>query len=57
MEMAQRLLERDVHEKQDSMVTLRKQVEDVKTRNIQLYNSLQVNDYFLGIFTHYMYIS
>ena len=30
MEMAMKLLEKDVHEKQDTMVTLRAQLEDIK---------------------------
>ncbi|XP_038061877.1 RUN and FYVE domain-containing protein 2-like [Patiria miniata] len=41
MEMAMRLLEKDIHEKQDTVVSLRKQLEDIKTINIDLYNRLQ----------------
>ena len=42
MEMAMRLLEKDIHEKQDTVISLRKQLEDIKTINIDLYNRLQV---------------
>ncbi|XP_071808482.1 RUN and FYVE domain-containing protein 2-like isoform X3 [Asterias amurensis] len=41
MEMAMRLLEKDIHEKQDTVISLRKQLEDIKTINIDLYNRLQ----------------
>ena len=42
MEMAMRLLEKDIHEKQDTVISLRKQLDDIKTINIDLYNRLQV---------------
>ncbi|XP_059168703.1 RUN and FYVE domain-containing protein 2-like [Physella acuta] len=41
MEMALRLLEKDIHEKQDTVITLRKQLDDIKTINLELYNKLQ----------------
>ncbi|XP_022102696.1 RUN and FYVE domain-containing protein 2-like isoform X2 [Acanthaster planci] len=44
MEMAMRLLEKDIHEKQDTIISLRKQLEDIKTINIDLYNRLQSSD-------------
>ena len=37
-----RLLEKDIYEKQDSLVSLRKQVEDVKKMNIELHGKWQV---------------
>ncbi|CAN7993402.1 unnamed protein product [Ixodes hexagonus] len=40
-EMALKLLEKDIHEKQDSIVTLRRQLEDIKAINLQMYNKLQ----------------
>ena len=40
MEMAMKLLEKDVHEKQDTIVSLRSQLEDVKTINLEMYNKL-----------------
>lgn len=40
--MALKLLEKDIHEKQDSIVTLRRQLEDIKAINLQMYNKLQV---------------
>ena len=42
MEMAMRLLEKDIHEKQDSIISLRKQLEDIKSINIDLYKKIQV---------------
>ncbi|XP_063969626.1 RUN and FYVE domain-containing protein 2-like isoform X2 [Lytechinus pictus] len=41
MEMAMRLLEKDIHEKQDSIISLRKQLEDIKSINIDLYKKIQ----------------
>ena len=43
MEMALRLLEKDIHEKQDSIVALRKQLDDIKAINLDLYTKLQVS--------------
>ncbi|XP_075734594.1 RUN and FYVE domain-containing protein 2 isoform X2 [Rhipicephalus microplus] len=40
-EMALKLLEKDIHEKQDSIVSLRRQLEDIKAINLQLFNKLQ----------------
>lgn len=42
--MALKLLEKDIHEKQDSIVSLRRQLEDIKAINLQIYNKLQVSD-------------
>ncbi|KAM5170118.1 RUN and FYVE domain-containing protein 1 isoform 1-T3 [Mantella aurantiaca] len=36
MEMAMKLLEKDIHEKQDSLIVLRKQLDDVKSINLQM---------------------
>ncbi|KAM4039972.1 RUN and FYVE domain-containing protein 1-like isoform 2-T2 [Anomaloglossus baeobatrachus] len=36
MEMAMKLLEKDIHEKQDTLVILRKQLDDVKSINLQM---------------------
>lgn len=44
MEVALRLLEKDIHEKQDSVIGLRKQLSDIKTINLEMYNKLQVGD-------------
>ena len=41
-EMAMKLLEKDVHEKQDTIVCLRDQLEDIKTINLEMYTKLQV---------------
>ncbi|XP_067138223.1 RUN and FYVE domain-containing protein 2-like isoform X1 [Centruroides vittatus] len=40
-EMAMKLLEKDIHEKQDTIVSLRRQLEDIKAINLQMYNKLQ----------------
>ena len=41
-EMAVRLLEKDVHEKQDTIVSLRKQLQEIKQINLDMYDKLQV---------------
>ena len=41
-EEATRLMEQDIHEKQDSLVSLRQQLKDIKTLNLQLYTTAQV---------------
>ncbi len=42
LDMALRLLEKDIHEKQDTTIQLRKQLDDIKTINLEMYNKLQV---------------
>ena len=42
MEMAMKLLEKDVHEKQNTIVSLRDQLEDIKNINMEMYTKLQV---------------
>ncbi len=42
MEMALKLLEKDVHEKQDTIVSLRDQLDDIKTINLDMFTKLQV---------------
>ena len=42
MEMAMKLLEKDVHEKQDTIIALRNQLEDIKNINLEMYTKLQV---------------
>ena len=44
-EMAVRLLEKDVHEKQDTIISLRKQLQDIKQINLDMYEKLQVCDH------------
>ena len=41
-EMAMKLLEKDVHEKQDTIISLRDQLEDIKNINLEMYTKLQV---------------
>ena len=40
MEMATKLLEKDVHEKQDTIVTLRRQLDDIKAINLEMVSQL-----------------
>ncbi|XP_067053656.1 RUN and FYVE domain-containing protein 2-like [Acropora muricata] len=40
--VAMRLLEKDIHDKQDTLVSLRRQLEDVKKLNLELHNKLQL---------------
>ena len=42
MEVAMKLLEKDVHEKQDTIRCLRDQLEDIKSINLDMYTKLQV---------------
>lgn len=42
MEVAMKLLEKDTHEKQDTLVTLRQQLDQVKKLNLQMFNKAQV---------------
>lgn len=42
--MAMKLLEKDIHEKQDTIVSLRRQLEDIKQINLEMYNKLQVSE-------------
>ncbi|CAH2276783.1 RUN and FYVE domain-containing 1 isoform X4 [Pelobates cultripes] len=41
MEIAMKLLEKDIYEKQDTLVTLRKQLDDVKAINLQICQKFQ----------------
>ena len=47
MEVAMKLLEKDVHEKQDTIRALRDQLEDIKSINLDMYTKLQVRTRFL----------
>ena len=42
MEVATKLLEKDVHEKEDTIRSLRDQLEDIKSLNFDMYTKLQV---------------
>ena len=42
MEIAMKLLEKDTHEKQDTLVALRQQLEEVKDINLQMFHKVQV---------------
>uniref|UniRef100_A0A665V1R6 RUN and FYVE domain-containing protein 1-like n=1 Tax=Echeneis naucrates TaxID=173247 RepID=A0A665V1R6_ECHNA len=43
MEVAMRLLEKDTHEKQDTLAALRLQLDQVKTLNLQMFHKAQVD--------------
>ncbi len=42
VEVAMKLLEKDTHEKLDTLVALRQQLEQVKNLNLQMFNKAQV---------------
>ncbi|KAK1164667.1 RUN and FYVE domain-containing protein 2-like isoform X1 [Acipenser oxyrinchus oxyrinchus] len=44
MELAMKLLEKDIHEKQDSLIGLRQQLDEVKDINIEMYQRMQRSD-------------
>lgn len=41
-DMAMKLLEKDIHEKQDTIISLRRQLDDIKQINLEMYKKLQV---------------
>lgn len=41
-DMAMKLLEKDIHEKQDTIVSLRLQLDEIKQINLEMYRKLQV---------------
>lgn len=43
MEVAMKLLEKDTHEKQDTLAALRLQLDQVKTLNLQMFHKAQVD--------------
>ncbi|XP_020612593.1 RUN and FYVE domain-containing protein 2-like [Orbicella faveolata] len=43
-EVAMRLLEKDIHDKQDTLISIRRQLEDVKKLNLELHNKLQLSE-------------
>ncbi|XP_041116291.1 RUN and FYVE domain-containing protein 2-like isoform X1 [Polyodon spathula] len=44
MELAMKLLEKDIHEKQDTLIGLRHQLDEVKAINIEMYQRMQRSD-------------
>lgn len=44
LETAMQILERDVHEKQDTIIVLRQQLDDVKTLNVQMYHKMKQHE-------------
>lgn len=45
MEVAMKLLEKDIHEKQDTIISLRRQLDDIKLINLEMYKKLQVSHF------------
>lgn len=43
-EMAVKLLEKDIHEKQDTIISLRQQLDEIKVINLEMYRKLQVRE-------------
>ena len=41
-EVAMRLLEKDIHDKQDTLIALRRQLDDIKKINLDLHSKLKV---------------
>ncbi|CAH1405701.1 unnamed protein product [Nezara viridula] len=41
MEVAMKLLEKDIHDKQDTIISLRRQLDDIKQINLDMYRKLQ----------------
>ncbi|KAM4593238.1 RUN and FYVE domain-containing protein 2 isoform 3-T4 [Odontesthes bonariensis] len=44
MELAMKLLEKDIHEKQDTLIGLREQLDEVKAINVEMYQKMQSSD-------------
>ncbi|KAM3625063.1 uncharacterized protein V6R79_006447 [Siganus canaliculatus] len=44
MELAMKLLEKDIHEKQDTLIGLRNQLDEVKAINVEMYQKMQSSD-------------
>ena len=42
LQVAMQLLEKDIHDKQDTLISLRRQLQDIKTINLDLYTKWQV---------------
>lgn len=49
-DMAMKLLEKDIHEKQDTIISLRRQLDDIKQINLEMYKKLQVRGLEFNIF-------
>uniref|UniRef100_A0A8C4Y2I4 RUN and FYVE domain containing 2 n=1 Tax=Gopherus evgoodei TaxID=1825980 RepID=A0A8C4Y2I4_9SAUR len=49
IELAMKLLEKDIHEKQDTLIGLRQQLDEVKAINIEMYQKLQVKENFFKL--------
>jgi hypothetical protein len=50
MEVAMKLLEKESREKQDNIVSLRKQLDDIKMINLEMYKKLQVRTNYIIVY-------
>lgn len=56
-EMAMKLLEKDIHVKQDTIISLRQQLDDIKLINLEMYTKLQViNGFTPSLFSVFVFI-
>lgn len=44
LQLAMKLLEKDIHDKQETLIALRRQLEDIKKINLELHNNWQVSE-------------
>ena len=51
LEMAMKLLEKDIYDKQDGLITLREQLDNVKAINVDIYRKLQVRMLYNNIYS------
>ena len=57
-EVAMQLMEKDIHDKQDTLISLRKQLEDIKKINLEMHDKWQNSDaalkkqsrFYVGVF-------
>lgn len=61
MEVAMKLLEKESREKQENIVSLRKQLDDIKMINLEMYKKLQVRPttkliFIINLFVKYWYL-
>lgn len=47
-----KLLEKDIHDKQDTIISLRRQLDDIKLINLEMYKKLQVRSCIFLVIYH-----
>lgn len=56
MEVAMKLLEKESREKQDNIISLRKQLDDIKMINLEMYKKLQVRTNYIIVYNiHFLF--